>query len=53
MKTFELRDKEGHLYAFEVNNVLLGRRGLLRVVRTIPGVRITFDRRSSFTRDHR
>jgi len=28
MKTFELRDKEGHLYAFEVNNVLLGRRGL-------------------------
>lgn len=41
MKTFDLRDREGHLYAFEVNNVLLGRRGLLRVVRTIPSVRIT------------
>jgi hypothetical protein len=41
MKIFDLRDKEGRLHAFEVHNTLLGRRGLLAVVKTIPGATIT------------
>jgi hypothetical protein len=41
MKTFDLRDQEGRLCAFEVHNALLGGRGLLAVVKTIPSVTIT------------
>jgi hypothetical protein len=41
MKTFDLYDKEGRLHAFEVHNALLGRRGLLAVVKAIPGATIT------------
>jgi hypothetical protein len=40
MKTFDLYDKDGRLHAFEVNNALLGRRGLLAVVKRIPGATI-------------
>ncbi len=41
MKTYDLRDSEGRIYAFEVSNVLLGRRGVCRVVRSIPGAKLT------------
>ena len=40
MKVFDLHDQEGKAFAFEVENVGLGRRGLCRVVRTIPGVQL-------------
>jgi hypothetical protein len=41
MKTYALRDTEGRTLAFEVSNLLLGRRAVVRIVRTVPGVRIT------------
>ena len=41
MKTYELLDEDGHLFAFEVNNTGLGRKGVCRVVETITGARIT------------
>ena len=41
MKTYELLDKSGHIFAFEVNSAGLGRRGVCRVVGTIPGAQIT------------
>ena len=37
MQVYDLRDSEGRTFAFEVPNVFLGRRGLCRVVKTIPG----------------
>lgn len=40
MKTFDLYDGYGRLHAFEVNNALLSRRGLLTIVNTIPDVKI-------------
>ncbi len=40
MKTYELLDEGGRLYAFEVNNTGLGRRGVCRVVETIPQAEI-------------
>lgn len=41
MKTLDLLDKEGRLHAFEVENLLLGRRRVVKIVKTIPGVKIT------------
>ena len=40
MKIFDLTDKCGCLYAFEVNNLHLTRSGVRRIVRRIPGVTI-------------
>jgi hypothetical protein len=40
MKIFELTDKCGCLYAFEVNNLHLTRLGVRRILRRIPGVTI-------------
>lgn len=40
MKTYDLKDKRGRAFAFEVNNFFLGRQGLLKVVLTIPNARI-------------
>jgi hypothetical protein len=40
MKTFDISDAQGRLFAFEVSNTLLGRRGACRVVAGIPGVTI-------------
>jgi hypothetical protein len=40
MRTYELLDTNGRVYAFEVNNSGLGRRGVCRVVDTIPGAHI-------------
>jgi hypothetical protein len=41
MKTHDLKDKEGRVFAFEVSNSLLTRCGLCRLVSRIPGCRIT------------
>ena len=41
MKVYDLKDKDGRVFAFEVHNLLLSRRGVCNVVRTIPGARIT------------
>ena len=41
MDTYELLDEDGRMFAFEVNNAGLGRRGVCRVVETIPGAQIT------------
>lgn len=40
MRVYDLQDKTGRVYAFEVNNLFLVRRGACRVVRTIPNVNI-------------
>ena len=40
MRTYELLDDEGRLYAFEVNNTGLGRNRFCRVVENVPGARI-------------
>jgi hypothetical protein len=40
MKTHELRNAEGQLIGFEVSNLLLSRRAILRIVRRIPGVEV-------------
>ena len=40
MKTYDLKDDQGHVYAFEVENILLTRGGLSRLVRRIPGCRV-------------
>ncbi len=37
MQTYPLHDAENRLFAFEVSNLTLGRRGLCRIVETIPG----------------
>lgn len=37
MTTYDLKDKEGRVFAFEIENWILGRWGVVRVVRTIPG----------------
>lgn len=40
MKIYDIHTKDGGLLAFEVENTFLGRRGVVRVVRSIPGARI-------------
>ena len=40
MRTFDVLDEGGRLHAFEVENFPLGRRGLVRVVKTISGATI-------------
>lgn len=40
MKVFDLRDREGKVFAFEIENLSLGRRGLCRVVQKIPGAQL-------------
>ena len=41
MITHDLLDEDGRVYAFEVDNVGLGRKGVCSVVETIPGARIS------------
>src|SRR5450432_419149 len=41
MKTYDVVDKSGRVFAFEVSNSGLGRRGLCRVVATVAGAVIT------------
>jgi hypothetical protein len=38
MTVYDIKNDDGHLCAFEVDNSALGRRGLCRVVCQIPGV---------------
>ena len=40
MKTYELLNEQGEFFAFEVGNSGLGRKGVCRVVETIPGAKV-------------
>ena len=40
MRLFDLHDKEGRVFAFEVNNLFFGRSDVCRAASTIPGARI-------------
>ncbi|MCA9392587.1 MAG: hypothetical protein KC900_00145 [Candidatus Omnitrophica bacterium] len=40
MKLHQLYDEAGHLYAFEVNNLMLSRTDAVNIVNSIPGARI-------------
>jgi len=42
MKVYDLHDKEGRTFAFEVNNFLSWRLGIIRIIAKIPGARITW-----------
>ncbi|MEH6543009.1 MAG: hypothetical protein V7721_03615 [Porticoccaceae bacterium] len=41
MQVFEDRNNIGQLRFFEVNNTFLGRRGVVRIIKRVPGVTIT------------
>src|SRR2546427_2304472 len=41
MRVYDLKDETGRVFAFEVDNFWLGRRGVAAVVRTIPGARLS------------
>lgn len=41
MRTFPLFDKNGRLFAFEIGNLLIGRRGVCKVVERIKGPTLT------------
>ena len=40
MRTYDLKDEEGRVRAFEVDNIVLGRGGVAAVVGRLPGVRL-------------
>jgi len=40
MKTYPLKNKEGQLHAFEIDNVRIGRSGVVRIVEGIHGVKL-------------
>jgi hypothetical protein len=40
MKVHDLKDKQGRVFAFEVPNTLLSRRGVCKLVRSIPGAHV-------------
>jgi hypothetical protein len=42
MKLYEIRDGQTRVVAFEVDNLLISRRRVARIVETIVGARITF-----------
>ena len=42
MRVYDLRDKEGRVFAFEVNNFFLWRQGVIRIVLSIPGARVVW-----------
>ena len=37
MRTYDIRDDQNRVFAFEIDNWRIGRRGVCRVVRSIPG----------------
>jgi hypothetical protein len=41
MTTYDLKDQHGRVFAFEIDNGLLDRRGFVRIVQSLPGVRLT------------
>ncbi|MGH7953155.1 MAG: hypothetical protein ACREFE_14740 [Limisphaerales bacterium] len=40
MKIHDIKDEEGRIFAFEVNNLFFTRKGLCRFIRSIPEVKI-------------
>jgi hypothetical protein len=40
MKTYDINYHDGRLFAFEVNNTLLGRRAACEIARSIPGAHV-------------
>jgi len=42
MKVYDFHDKEGRIFAFEVNNFLNWRLGIIRIIAKIPGARIVW-----------
>lgn len=40
MEIYDLRDEQGRLYAFEIPNHRIGRRGVCRVIGRIPGAEV-------------
>ena len=40
MKVYDLHDSEGRVYAFEIENLVIGRRSVCRVVSGIPGASV-------------
>lgn len=42
MRVYDIHDKEGRAFAFEVSNFLNWRWGIIRIVSKIPGARITW-----------
>ena len=40
VRVYDLKDEEGRVFAFEVDNAMLGRGGARRLVRRIPGARV-------------
>jgi hypothetical protein len=51
MRVFDVRAEDGKLHAFEVENTWLSRKGVARIVGSIPGVRISRAKSSWFSRD--
>ena len=37
VKTYPLNNEQGRLHAFEISNFLIGRRGVVKIIRKIPG----------------
>ena len=42
MRVYDLKDKVGRTFAFEVRNFFLDRQGCIRVISSIPGARIVW-----------
>jgi hypothetical protein len=40
MKIYDLHDEQNRAFAFEIPNLLLGRRGVCRIVKSIPGAKV-------------
>ena len=51
MRIFDIRAEDGKLHGFEVENTWLSRRGVARIVGSIPGVRIRRAKSGWFSRD--
>src|SRR5215831_16031877 len=45
MKVHDLKDSQGRVFAFEVANTLLTRRGVCKIVRSLPGARLLSGRK--------
>ena len=43
MKIHDLKDKQGRVFAFEVANTVLTRKGVCKLVKSIPGARLLSD----------
>ena len=40
MQTYDIKDRQGRILAFEIDNLLVSRRCVCRILRTIPSLRI-------------